>query len=325
MKMDEGASPVPDGRKLAPLVSVVAIFLNGQPYLSDAVECVLAQDFQDFELLLVDDGSTDGSTRLALDYARRWPGRVIYLEHEGHSNRGMSASRNLGIRHARGKFLALIDADDIWRPTKLSEQVALLEQYPEVAMVSGAVSYWRSWAGEEDVIIPTGHVQDKPVLPPEALLALYPLGRAAAPCPSDLMLRREIVLRLGGFEEHFTGIYGMYEDQAFLAKLYLNAPVYFSSKVWLDYRQHPDSCVAVTKRDGQYDKVRRYFLDWFSGYLDALPVAAPPKVRKAVRKALRPYRYPRLVKAVNGMAGVVRQTNGRLRGVARRLKRGLAA
>ena len=195
MKMDEGASPVPDGRKLAPLVSVVAIFLNGQPYLSDAVECVLAQDFQDFELLLVDDGSTDGSTRLALDYARRWPGRVIYLEHEGHSNRGMSASRNLGIRHARGKFLALIDADDIWRPTKLSEQVALLEQYPEVAMVSGAVSYWRSWAGEEDVIIPTGHVQDKPVLPPEALLALYPLGRAAAPCPSDLMLRREIVLR----------------------------------------------------------------------------------------------------------------------------------
>jgi hypothetical protein len=307
-----------------PRVSVVSIFLNGEPYLVDAIESVLAQDFTDFELLLVDDGSTDGSTALARNYARRWPGRVIYLEHQNHANRGMSASRNLGIRRARGSFVAFIDADDVWRPKKLSEQLALMDDHPGVAMVCGAVNYWRSWAGGEDVVIPTGHVQDVPVAPPESLLVLYPLGRAAAPCPSDLLLRREVVLRIGCFEEHFTGIYGMYEDQGFLAKLYLQAPVYFSSKVWLDYRQHAESCVAVTKQQGHYDKVRRYFLNWFSGYLVALLDPAPPVVLKAVRRALRRYQHPQLHWAINGISAVLHQGKSRLRGVARRLKKALA-
>ena len=85
----------------APLVSVVTIFLNGEPFIGEAIESVLAQTFRDFELLLVDDGSTDGSTALARARAEREPGRVLYLEHEGHANRGMSASRNLGIEHAQ--------------------------------------------------------------------------------------------------------------------------------------------------------------------------------------------------------------------------------
>jgi glycosyltransferase involved in cell wall biosynthesis len=261
----------------APRVSVIIIFYNAARYFVEAIETVVQQSFEDWELLLVDDGSSDESTKIARDYAARSPGRIRYLEHPGHSNRGMSATRNLGIRHARGELIAFNDADDVWARTKLAEQVAIMDAHPEVGMVCGTVRYWKAWAGGTDVITPTGHALDRVVAPPEAALQLYPLGRADAPCPSDMMLRASVIVEVGGFEESFRGFY---EDQVFLAKVYLATPVWFSSSVWLDYRQHPDSCVAVTARDGSYHKVRAYFMRWLWSYVDARP--APWKLRLTV-------------------------------------------
>src|SRR3954451_25115181 len=82
-----------------PRVSVVTPFLNAERFLAEAVDSVLAQTYTDWELLLVDDGSSDGSTEVARNYVGLNPARVRYLEHPGHMNRGTSASRNLGIRH----------------------------------------------------------------------------------------------------------------------------------------------------------------------------------------------------------------------------------
>ena len=83
-----------------PLVSVVMPFLDGIRFLPEAIDSVVTQTYPEWELLLVDDGSTDGSSALARDYARGRPDRIRYLEHAGHANRGKSTSRNLGI--ARG-------------------------------------------------------------------------------------------------------------------------------------------------------------------------------------------------------------------------------
>ncbi len=188
---------------MPPRISVVMIFFNSERYITDAIDSVLAQTFTDFELLLVDDGSTDTSSAIARDYADRNPTRVRYLEHEGHANRGMSAARNLGLRNAVGEFVALIDSDDVWRPNKLAEQLRIMELHPGLGMVCGAVRYWESWAGGEDRIVPSGHVQDRSIPPPEAMLRVYPLGTGAAPCPSDLLMRRELMMSLGGFEEQF--------------------------------------------------------------------------------------------------------------------------
>src|SRR5215218_5812117 len=93
------------------LVSVIIIFLDAERFIEEAIESVFAQTYDDWELLLVDDGSTDGDTRIALEYAEQNPGRVRYLQHPGHQNRGMSASRNLGIGSARGEYIAFLDAD----------------------------------------------------------------------------------------------------------------------------------------------------------------------------------------------------------------------
>jgi glycosyltransferase involved in cell wall biosynthesis len=268
-----------------PRVSVIAIFLDEERFLAEAVESVLAQDFADYELLLVDDGSSDASSGIAQAYAARHPGRVRYLEHPGHANRGMSATRNLGLAQAKGEYVAFIDADDRWRPVKLREQIAVLERHPEVGMVCGTVNYWSSWEGGEDRLVATGSRADVVLLPPATSLALYPLGSAGAPCPSDVMIRRGVIDAVAGFEEHFTGPLQMYEDQAFFAKAYLVAGVYFSGRTWLDYRLHAESCVADVWRAGRYPAVRQYFLEWYSGYLDQREFSGREDIVRAVRKA----------------------------------------
>ncbi|WP_448614628.1 glycosyltransferase family 2 protein [Modestobacter sp. URMC 112] len=309
-------------RQAAPLITVIMIFLNGEEYMDEAIASVVAQEGMDhFELLLCDDGSYDRSTAIAQSWVARDPSRVKYLEHEDHANRGMSATRNLGIAAAEGEYIAFIDADDVWRPRKLAEQVTLMDRFPEVGMVCGTVRYWRSWAGGLDDIVPTGHVQGRVVHPPEASLALYPLGRAAAPCPSDVLVRRRAVESLGGFEEHFTGPRQAYEDQGFFAKLYLAWPVYFADEVWLDYRQHGDSIGATVGRAGQYHDVRRYFLDWFEGYLDQLPDQPPAAVRAAVARELQPYRRPRAYALSSFARRLVRKTRSGVGWLGKGLRR----
>ena len=101
-----------------PQVSCVIIFLDERDYLSESIESVIAQSSDQWELMLVDDGSTDGSTEIAQRYAALHPGKINYLEHSGHRNCGMNVSRNLGIKRSSGDFIALMDADDVWMPEK---------------------------------------------------------------------------------------------------------------------------------------------------------------------------------------------------------------
>src|SRR5262245_58400693 len=113
----------PAGMSDAPLVSAIIIFLDEERFLAEAIETSIGQDYPDWELWLVDDGSTDRSTAIAREFAARMPDRIRYCEHEGHANRGMSAGRNLGLDHARGGYIGFLDADDVWEPEKLREQV----------------------------------------------------------------------------------------------------------------------------------------------------------------------------------------------------------
>jgi glycosyltransferase involved in cell wall biosynthesis len=303
-----------------PRVSVIMPIFNGEAFLDEAIDSAMAQSMDDFELLLCDDGSTDGSTSIARSWAARHPDKVRYLEHPGHANMGPSHTRNVGMAAARGQYVAFLDADDVWHPRKLAEQIAVMEAHPEVGMVCGTVRYWASWDGGEDVLVPTGHAQNRVIRSPETSLAVYPLGSAAAPCPSDMLVRRAAVEQVGGFDEQFVGDWQLYEDQTFLSKLYLTQPVFFSDAVWLDYRQHADSCVASANREGLYHLARYYFLDWFEDYLDGLPDGPPPRVRAAVSRALRPYRRP-VVHALLSSPGRVAVKG---RSLARRLRSALS-
>lgn len=277
--------------RVEPKISVVTIFLDGLPWLEEAIQSVLAQTDVDLEYILVDDGSSDGSSAIARSFAARFPDTVRYIDHPGHANRGMSASRNAGVAVANGEFLAFIDADDVWLPDKLSRQLGWFAKHSEIVMVCDSAIYWYSWGGGKDEPVLAGPVQDAVVLPPMALLETYPLGRGHAPCPSGILIRKSAYEEVGGFEASFTGPLQMYEDQAFFSKIYLDYAVLFTRDCGLLYRQHPASCVAENMRSGLYDQVRLHFLQWLGSRLGKHDTA-DRRVRRAWRRAMRPYRFP---------------------------------
>ncbi len=259
----------------SPRVSVIVPLYNGAPFIDETIGSVLGQTFGDLELIIVDDGSHDGGDAIAWDWERRHPDIIRVLTHPDRANRGAAASRNVGIAAAHGPLIAFIDADDVWPPNKLAEQVATFDRYPELGAVAGAALYWSSWEGGEDKMVVAGHRTDAVLPAVETLLRIYPLGRAQAPCPSAIMVRREPLVAIGGFEAAFTGPLQLYEDQAFLTKLYLGYPMYFDSRCQLKYRQHAASCVARTTSDGKYGVVRGHYLFWLARYLLQRRVLTP--------------------------------------------------
>ncbi len=111
-----------------PAVSVIIPAYNREHTLARAVDSVLDQSFRDFELILVDDGSTDGTTALAKQYS----GRIRYIRQE---NRGVSAARNRGIRESRSSRVAFLDSDDLWHRDKLRAQFDYIEKNPETRLL----------------------------------------------------------------------------------------------------------------------------------------------------------------------------------------------
>ena len=194
-----------------PAVSVIVNFLDQKAFIRESLDSVLAQTFQDWELLLIDDGSNDGSTEIAQQYARAFPAKIRYFEHAGHENRGISASGNVGLRAARAAYVAFLDADDVWLPSKLQDQVPLLDRYPDAVMLYGDTTYWYSWTGRDEDAqrdtcvpagVPRGTLVDPPTLFVRMLRQEFPI-----PCPSDILLRRHLALEVGGFEEFSSDLH----------------------------------------------------------------------------------------------------------------------
>ncbi|MCX2740008.1 glycosyltransferase family 2 protein [Pontibacter anaerobius] len=275
----------------APKISIVTCFLNVENYIEETILSVLQQEHDNWELLLIDDGSTDNSTSIAKLYAKRYPSKIFYTDHEGHQNKGASYSRNVAIERATGEYIAFLDADDVWLPVYLKHQLKVLQAH-HATMVCEATEYWHNWTrvGKQNVLTQVGTQQNKLFTPPQLLLDLYPLGRGAAPCICGMLVKREAVLRHGGFDDSFKG---MYDDQALLIKLYLNDPIYISSTANNRYRQRPESLVHTSHQTGNYHSERKAFLEWLETHLQSQKVKYT-QVEKLLGAALMPYRFPLL-------------------------------
>ena len=242
--------------------------------------------------MLCDDGSTDASTALALEWADREPSRVRYLQHPGHAHRGTGASRNLGIGAARGEWVAFLDADDVWRSDHLAGQVELALAHPGVGMVCGRALDWHSWhpsIGEESwspLPWPPGTV----VAPPKMLTALLRDGAYATPVCSVLVSRRAL-LDVGGSEDAFET---MFEDQVLLARMYLTQTVVISGARTARYRQHDGSSTNAAIRRGDYRRgatspTRKAYLTWVQQHLQESGADGDLALRTALQTALLPY------------------------------------
>lgn len=219
-----------------------------------------------------------------------YAGKIFYAEHQGHINRGHSASRNYGISLSHGELIAFLDADDIWLPAKLSVQLSLMQAKPKAAMLCEACEYWHGWQDKtkQDIVIQVGTAQDKLFNPPHLAETLYPLSVGDAPSLSGILVKKSVFEKHGGFEEQFTGLYG---DQAFLQKVYLNEPIYVSSLCHHKYRQREGSIVQKTTSEGYYHAKRRFFLKWLQQYMLENNIKHE-KVEQLLKNALKPYHNP---------------------------------
>lgn len=174
-----------------PAVSVVMPAYNAAACIARAVDSVLAQSWTDRELLVVDDGSSDGTVAALAAYGDR----VHVLTQ---TNAGPAAARNLGLREARGRYVAFLDADDWWLPAKLSRQVGLLDARPEIGFCSTATRVVTQ-DGAPAADWPCGG-ESGPLLE-----TLFVRSAAVSGSTSGVLARRALLLEAGGFDESLRG------------------------------------------------------------------------------------------------------------------------
>lgn len=173
------------------MISIVIPLYNKANYIANTLKTVFAQTYQDFEVVIVDDGSTDGSEKVV---ETMQDARIRLIKQQ---NAGVSAARNNGIAEARGEYIALLDADDEWKPTYLATQMALVEKYPQCdvfccnyefrngeGQVSSTIVNKLSFEGEDGV-----------------LTNYFEVASCSHPpiCSISIMVRKGILESVGGF------------------------------------------------------------------------------------------------------------------------------
>jgi len=296
-------------------VSIITPFYNEEKFLEESIQSVLGQTYENWELLLIDDGSSDGSTDIAKSFASKYSGKINYLNHSDHSNKGSSESRNLGVANAKGELIAFLDADDLFGKEYLQNQVELFNKV-DATMICEATIYWHSWAdpNKKDKKLEVGVESDQLYKPQELNLKLYPLKKdAAAPCMCGIIVDKKTLKKHSGFVEVFRK---NYTDQVFLSKIYFHEYVYISSACNNFYRQRDDSMMANIKDNNDYIKIRTKFLEWFKSYLKENG-GTKTDVYKRVNKLLLPIKYPQIYhyfnylpqKVLNRIRKLVRQSS----------------
>lgn len=302
-----------------PMVSCIVIFYDTEPtYFSDALLSIVAQRFTDYEVILVDDGSQNSETiKVAENFLLAHSGKTVLIRHSCGQNKGMSASRNLGVAHSKGSYITFLDSDDTWEPDNLEDQTNLLLGNPVACMVYGPIRHWYSWregiSVDQDWVDTSKDFVEKPekfinkIIPPPILFPLLVKNRISI---SGFMLKRESVLAVGGFEDKFRGLY---EDQVFCSKICLHYQILFSDKCWYNYRQHEQShcSIAYENIPKTWRKGREKFLCWVAEYL----VAEQKKYTKEwwmIKNEILFFRYPRL-------ASKVTRINFRCRKISKRI------
>jgi glycosyltransferase involved in cell wall biosynthesis len=214
---------------LANAITVVIPLYNKKSHIVETVKAVLAQTFPPYEIIVVNDGSTDGGEQALAEC--NFPNVQIINKR----NAGVSAARNTGIEASRTEFVALLDADDQWRPHFLEEIYFLSRDFPEAGVYSTAYQYKKSQDSFSNPRLSAKHCPTRP-----GLLTQFFAMMADGDLPltmSSIVIRHTLFDRIGGFPVGET----MGEDQDFLFRAALAKPIAYSPKVLALYILNSDN------------------------------------------------------------------------------------
>mgnify|MGYP001358427466 CR=1 FL=1 len=230
-----------------PKISVVMPVYNTEKYVSGAIESILGQTYKDFELIMINDGSTDGSLSIMEKYSRADPRIRLAGRKE---RQGVAVSLNEGLAMARGEYIARMDADDISLPERFEKQIAFLEEHPDIAVVGSSIL----------VIDPEGLPLTPCILPPtheeiDRDLMKYLMKRRMY--HPTMMMRRSVLAAAGGYRKEFAA-----EDYDLLLRLVEVCKVANLPEVLLKYREHFSSVGATAynkEHDSTFEALRQAY------------------------------------------------------------------
>jgi glycosyltransferase involved in cell wall biosynthesis len=227
-----------------PKVDIIIPAYNAAKFLSDAIQSVIAQTFDDWRIILIDDGSTDNTPEIAQQFIEQLGAKLMYIRQP---NAGLPAARNAAIRNSSAELLALLDADDIWLPSRLADSVACFEGRPQV----GLAYAFNSRVDASGALIDTFARRQKHA---EGRIAPYIYMRMVdLPCPT-ITFRRSAVDEVGLFDETLRAT----EDRDLWLRIAQRYEVALIPKVLALYRTSPD---AMTTDPDRMLRAQQQFID----------------------------------------------------------------
>ncbi|MCD6162696.1 MAG: glycosyltransferase family 2 protein [candidate division Zixibacteria bacterium] len=204
-----------------PKVSVIIPVYNSTGFIDEALQSVFAQTFKDYEIIIINDGSTDNTKQVIEKYSDKI--RYFYQE-----NRGPAAARNNGIKKAKGEYIAFIDSDDIWHPEKLKMQVSILDSNQNIGMVFTENSLF-----DENGVYESSLGKRKRLMHGNLAENIFLYSYVATP---TVMIRREVFDNIGLFEESIK----MAEDDNMWIRIASNYRVELIYQSLVSVRDHPN-------------------------------------------------------------------------------------
>ncbi len=206
-------------------VNVIIPVYNGERFIKEAVDSVLSQTFEDFEMIVVDDGSTDQTKEIINEVYKN----IIY---KYQLNAGPSAARNMGIASGSSEYVAFLDHDDRWYPEKLAKQVAILDNDSTVGLVCGEVNN----INEDGNLIKKKTWAERRRIKSDLLGNVQSLLRRKFPVavPSTMLVRRHLLEKVGRFDDKIP--FGGYGELEFCAKIADYSKIYFMIQPLVEYR-----------------------------------------------------------------------------------------
>ncbi len=224
-------------------ISIIIPLYNKAPYVCRTLSSVLAQTFTDYEVIIIDDGSTDESIAVVETWLK---GNINknYSPVDGHwrlifqKNAGVSAARNFGVSKSKGDYICFLDADDWWAPTFLEEMLTLAERYPDAGLYASNYIYYKP--GKTRVGVTNVAYTEAPYI---NYLLSYCQGTGMPVTSISVMMRRHVFDTCGGFPEGIR----LGEDFIFWAKIALLYPIAFLDKPLAYYNNDVPASFRATR------------------------------------------------------------------------------
>ena len=230
------------------LFSIIVPVYNSAEYIADTIQSVWVQTYTRWELLMIDDGSSDHSLEVLKEWAKK-DKRIRILQHPGGVNKGVSATRNVGIKHANGQWVAFLDADDIWYPKKLEIQHDIIVKNQELVFIYALadvidensqkiVSKNQAYAFNSKYSVYGAGIPGLMRHPFK-----YAVSKAFEAPTSSVVAKANIIQQIGGFEEDMS----YSEDGLLWYRILERGDLFFYGKPLLAYRVHSSQWNAKTK------------------------------------------------------------------------------